>query len=206
MAHQRLKNSTVDIICIARQTSTRFPNKIFADIDGRPMLTIIIEKLKDTKANIVFAIPDNRQNDELDAYLSAYPFPIYRGSEDNVLERFSCATELSDAEYVQRFNCDNLLFDSGYMASTHDIVKQNPDMDLFSNTHCPNHSGQSIQIVKKSHCLQIREPDAHEQEHVFPYFCRICETQFKLPCPIEQSFPIDELSDLEKMKAEKYKL
>ena len=57
MVTPQKNTKTVDIICIARQTSSRFPNKIFAKINGRPMIAVIVDKLNKTKANIIFAIP-----------------------------------------------------------------------------------------------------------------------------------------------------
>ena len=130
------KDSTIDFICVARQTSKRFPNKIFAEIDGRPLISIIIEKLEIIQSGIIFAIPDNSENDELYNYLVGKSISVIRGSEDNVLERFCKASENSDADFVQRVNCDNLLFDTNYFVQMHDIVRKNSEFNLFTNTQC----------------------------------------------------------------------
>ena len=197
MELQPQRSSTIDFICVARQTSKRFPNKIFAEINGRSILSIIIEKLTISHADIIFAIPDNNQNDELHNYLIEKSISVVRGSEVNVLDRFCKASQHSDADFVQRVNCDNLLFDPNYFVKMHDIVRKHDEFKLFTNTHCANHSGQSIEIVRKDLCFSIKNPCDYEQEHIFPYFYRTCEDKFDLPCPTQEAFPIDEPADLE---------
>lgn len=192
-------NSLIDFVCVARQTSTRFPNKIFADISGRSLLSIIIEKLNMTGAGIIFAIPDNHENDQLFNYLVDQEILVVRGSETNVLDRFCQASMKSKAQYIQRFNCDNLLFDPNYVIKVHDIVKKNKDYNIFSNTHCINHSGQSVEIVRKDLCLSLEVSSPYEQEHIFPYFYRKYEDKFLLPCPSQNAFPIDVPSDLKRV-------
>ena len=199
MVTPQKNTKTVDIICIARQTSSRFPNKIFAKINGRPMIELIVGKLNKTKANIIFAIPNNTNNDELADYLKKNSINFVRGSENNVLERFSNAASYAKADYVQRFNCDNLLFDIEYMVKMHKIVNDHPSNDIFTNTQCSNHSGQSIEIIKRNLCYPIKEPSLYEQEHVFPYFYRIYKKKFELPCPAKKMFPVDEPNQLEEV-------
>lgn len=199
MELQPKKVSTIDFICVARQTSKRFPNKIFAEIEDRPLLSIIIEKLETIQAGIIFAIPDNYENEELYNYLVGKSISVVRGSEDNVLERFCEASQNSDADFVQRVNCDNLLFDPNYFRQIHDIVKENSEFNLFTNTQCENHTGQSVEIVRKELCFPISEPSSYEQEHIFPYFYRTSKDKFYLPCPTNDVFPIDVPSDLRKL-------
>ena len=109
---------------------------------------------------------------------------------------FSNAASYAKADYVQRFNCDNLLFDIEYMVKMHKIVNDHPSNDIFTNTQCRNHSGQSIEIIKKF-VLSIKEPSLYEQEHVFPYFYRIYK-KLELPCP-KKMFPVDEPNQLEEV-------
>lgn len=199
MEHQQQNTNRVDIICLARQNSSRFPNKIFAHINGRPMVDYIIDKLKQIHTNIIFAIPNSVQNNELADYLQKHSVTVFRGSENNVLERFSSAAVYSNAQYLQRFNCDNLLFDVKYMTEMHKLVQDCSKYDVYTNTHCRNHSGQSIEIVKRDLCHQISNASLYEEEHVFPYFYRACESKFHLPCPETSTFPIDEPFQLEKV-------
>ena len=88
----------VQSLFVLPTTLKRFPNKIFAEIDGRPLISIIIEKLEIIQSGIIFAIPDNSENDELHNYLVGKSISVIRGSEDNVLERFCKASENSDAD------------------------------------------------------------------------------------------------------------
>tara|TARA_B100000886_G_scaffold335508_1_gene292687 strand:+ start:254 stop:874 length:621 start_codon:yes stop_codon:yes gene_type:complete len=189
----------IDIICVARQTSSRFPNKIFAEVCGKPMIQIMLEKLYKLKANIIFAIPNNNKNNDLYNYLKSKSIYIYRGSETNVLERFTEASKHSSAFFVQRFNCDNLLFDVDYMIKMRALTKANPTYDIYTNKHCKNSSGQSIEIIVRAHCSNTCDPSAYEREHIFPYFYRMHQNIFKLQCPEQTVFPIDTRNDLNRI-------
>ena len=185
-----------DIICLARQTSSRFPNKIFATLHGKPVLQLIIDKLKTLNCRIIFAIPDNKKNVELRSFITDASLEFVGGPEEDVLARFLTAAKVADSRYVQRFNCDNVGFDVGYLAKCLQLVDQLEDYDLFSNIHCHNHSGQSVEIVSKSLCRIDSEPSPHEQEHVFPYFYSRSSRSYRLPCPSGFTTPLDTKQDL----------
>ena len=52
----------------ARVTSTRLPNKVLMDIEGKPLLWYVINRLKSSKQlnDIILAIPDTKENDILE--------------------------------------------------------------------------------------------------------------------------------------------
>lgn len=185
-----------DIICLARQTSSRFPNKIFASINGKPVLQLIIDKLKTLDRRIIFAIPDNKKNIALRSFIKDANLEFVGGPEEDVLARFLMAAKVADSRYVQRFNCDNVGFDVDYLAECLQLVDHAEDYDLFSNIHCHNHSGQSVEIVSKSLCKIDSEPSPHEQEHVFPYFYERSSRFYRLPCPSGFTTPLDTKEDL----------
>lgn len=196
MDHQQEKNELIGIVCLARQSSTRLPSKVLADVCGQPLIDRIIASLSKLSVNIIFAIPDNQANEELYQHLINRQVRIFRGSEDNVLERFCAAAGQLTTKYVQRFNCDNLLIDLTYMSKMIDFVEKNQYFDLFSNTHCENHSGQSIEIVRRDSCSIRTPPSKYETEHVFPYFYRSINRRKMLPCPFGSKFAIDTIEDL----------
>lgn len=75
----------------ARQTSTRLPNKMLMPIYKKmTALEIMVHRLKLSKLldDIVIAIPDNKSNNELYKLVkNIKDITVFRGSENNVLER-----------------------------------------------------------------------------------------------------------------------
>jgi len=191
----------IDIVCIARQTSKRFPNKIFMEVNGKSILELIIQKLKTCEQNIIFAIPETPTNDELYQYLLNEKVNVYRGCEENVLDRFICASNIGSAQFVQRFNCDNLLFQPSYVLQCYQELLDN-DSCIYSNIECKNHSGQSVEIIRKDRCKITSSPTDYEKEHIFPYFYRMGYKRYNLSCPTTDVFPIDYPADLKRAEEE----
>ena len=67
----RMKKNTLICIVQARINSSRFPNKILQKILNRTVLEIINTRLKKSKSieAIVYAIPNNKQNNKLKTFL-----------------------------------------------------------------------------------------------------------------------------------------
>ena len=186
----------VDIICLARQTSSRFPNKIFADLNGKSVIQTVIDSLQELQHRIIFAIPDNQSNRDLRHFLIEANVDFIQGPESDVLLRFIMAADICESKYVQRFNCDNVDIDTRYLDRCLRLVDQTRDHDLFTNVHCKNHSGQSVEIVRRSLCAITSRPSVREQEHVFPYFYARALHLYRLPCPSRNTIPLDTQDDL----------
>lgn len=101
-----------NIVCIiqARTGSTRLPNKIFLDLAGKPVLAHDIERVKNSKLinKIVIASPDSAENDIIENYVKDnYPeVGIYRGSENDVLDRYYQAAVKFSADVIVRITSD----------------------------------------------------------------------------------------------------
>lgn len=193
---QQKKSHDVGLVLIARQTSGRLPNKVLMDVGGVPMVERILEKALINVTSYTFAIPDNTQNEGLRNFLESRSYKVFCGAEEDVLSRFIGAAQCLDTDYIQRLNCDNLLFDPAYMQTCYASIRG--EHDIYTNIHCSNHSGSSVEIIKKDHCLIRKVPSMYEMEHVFPYFYANDELSVSnLPCPSEKVFPIDTLADLQ---------
>ena len=73
----------------ARLTSTRLPRKVLKEFKGLSVIEIIVARLKKSKKldEIIVAIPNNKENDELKELLRAKDIKFFVGSENDVLER-----------------------------------------------------------------------------------------------------------------------
>ena len=78
------------VIIQARLGSTRFPNKVIKKIGNKTILETIISKLKKSNkiADIILATTKSKVDDKLELLSKKNRIHCYRGSENNVLERF----------------------------------------------------------------------------------------------------------------------
>ena len=97
----------------ARMGSTRFPDKVMRTICNTPMIGLLLARLKNSKLidQIVLATSDNPRNDPLIKYVQKLDFPIFRGSEDDVLDRYYHAAKEAGADSVVRITGDCPLID-----------------------------------------------------------------------------------------------
>ena len=93
----------------ARLGSTRFPEKVFANLVGKPLIWHIINRLKySQKINtIVLATTNTGRDDELAKWAEIESVNLYRGSENNVLERFYFAAKQYSADIIVRITADD---------------------------------------------------------------------------------------------------
>ncbi len=93
----------------ARLTSSRFPGKVLKNISSYTVLELIYLRLKRSKliSKIIFAIPDNIENEPLANYLqNNLRVNIVSASEHDVLSRFVKASEEFLAEKYIRITSD----------------------------------------------------------------------------------------------------
>lgn len=79
----------VGVITEARMTSSRLPGKHLLQICGQSIFEILVGQLKRSKLSteVILATTVNEEDDELCEIAEQLGLKIYRGSEDNVLER-----------------------------------------------------------------------------------------------------------------------
>jgi len=95
----------------ARMGSTRFPGKVLAELQGKPILQHVIERVQKSKRidDWMVAIPDTR-HDVLRAFVHGN-YNYCTGDESNVLERILMAAWSVGATAVVRINADCPLID-----------------------------------------------------------------------------------------------
>lgn len=103
----------VGIIIQARMGSTRLPGKILKKFYGEyTLLDILLNNLHNIEGvKIIVATSINQNNDELEAFLLEKKEIVYRGSENDVLERFIQAAEANHVDGIVRICSDNPFMD-----------------------------------------------------------------------------------------------
>jgi spore coat polysaccharide biosynthesis protein SpsF len=99
---------SVVAIIQARMGSTRLPGKVLKDIGGRTMLARVFSRVKQSARldNVIVATTNSLADDVILAECQRYGLPCYRGSEDDVLDRYFRAAHAYKAEVVVRITAD----------------------------------------------------------------------------------------------------
>ncbi len=107
---------TVVLIAV-RMKSTRLPKKALAEIEGKPLIEHLIERLKKAKvpAALVLCTSTHPDDSVLVEIAKKSRVKWFRGSEDDVLERFIEAAEAEKADNIVRATGDNPLTDPEYI-------------------------------------------------------------------------------------------
>jgi spore coat polysaccharide biosynthesis protein SpsF len=97
----------------ARMGSTRLPGKIMMDVENRPMLWHVVDRLGRCNMlnKVVVATSDRRSDDAVEKFCEKHSFNIFRGDENNVLARYYSAAEKYAADVVVRITGDCPLID-----------------------------------------------------------------------------------------------
>lgn len=105
-------NRTV-LIGIARMGSSRLPGKVLMDLGGQPVLEWIVDAahLCNLVDDIVIATTTDLRDDAIEDWCKKNAVDCYRGSEDDVLRRFTEAAHYMHANVAVRVTCDCPLLD-----------------------------------------------------------------------------------------------
>lgn len=158
----------------ARMGSTRLPGKVLADICGKPLLKCLIERVRATPgiSRVVVATTTESADDVLADWCSAQAVAVYRGSVDDVLDRFWQCAQQHPAEFIVRVTADDPLKDPEVIAQALALCASSPEVDYASNTLHPTYpEGLDIEVVRfrtlKRAAREAKLPS--EREHVMPY-------------------------------------
>ena len=157
----------------ARMGSTRFPGKVMKAINGKPVIELLLSRLaKSTLIDkIILATSINTENDELSDYVKNIGYDVFRGSEEDVLERFYKAAEAYQPETVIRITGDCPLVDPVLVDKVIEYYYAS-GADYVSNTNPPTFPDGLDTEVFSFQSLNAANRDAgskYEREHVTPF-------------------------------------
>ncbi len=157
----------------ARMGSTRLPNKVMKLIGGKPMIEILLERLARSKKinQIVLATSNNQKNDPLVEHVSKLGYQCYRGSEEDVLDRYYQAAKSVRADLVIRITGDCPLIDSDLVDELINSF-ESKKVDYISNSNPPTYPDGLDAEIFTFKALEIASKDAtskFDREHVTAY-------------------------------------
>jgi len=162
----------------ARMGSTRLPGKVLADIDGEPMLARVVERAAAIPGVnvVVVCTTELEQDDALVELARARSWLMFRGSEDDVLDRFAGAARAHQADVIVRITSDCPLLDpevSGRVLAA--FCAGQPRVHYASNTmHRTFPRGLDTEVVRRDalDAADAEDRDPALREHVTPYIRR----------------------------------
>ena len=92
----------------ARMKSSRLPGKVLKPILGRPMLEMLVERIKRARRidQVVIATTVSNSDDPIEVLANRLDIKCFRGSEEDVLERVLSAARAYDADIIVEITGD----------------------------------------------------------------------------------------------------
>ena len=167
------------VVCIvqARMGSTRLPGKVMKKICGETVLGHCINRIKNVSSidEIVIATTTKLQDNIIEEEAKRLKVACFRGSEDNVLERYYLAAKEHNADIVIRITSDCPLIDYEIVEDIIKMYLSNLNFDYISNTIQRTYPRGLDTEVFSFNALEKAYLEAEkdcDKEHVTPYIWR----------------------------------
>jgi spore coat polysaccharide biosynthesis protein SpsF len=172
------RSSAVKIVATieARMASTRLPGKVLALAQGRPMLELMVERLRLVPEldAIVVATTKNASDDAIEKLAEKLGVGCWRGSEDDVMSRVLDAATAFGADVIVETTGDCPLIDPGVVSETIAAYRRS-GADYVSNVLDRTYPiGMDTQVfaTKTLADAAARTGDPADREHVSLYIYR----------------------------------
>ena len=166
-------NKTI-IFIQCRTGSTRFPGKILSKINGKSYLEILYKRIKRTKRvdEVVIITTNLIEDNEIEDLCKVINAPIYRGSNEDLLDRHYQANKIFKGDFVVKIPSDCPFSDPNINEEIISVIQSSSSIEYASNYHPPTFpDGLDIEIAR-SDILERAWHEAkqsHEREHTFPF-------------------------------------
>lgn len=197
----------------------RLPNKMLLSLHGYPICEWVFKRVQKAKTidQIVFALPNTKDDDVLAWYLETKGANVYRGSETDLASRFYKAATLYGAEVIVRICADNPLI----CASEIDLL-----VDFFKKQQCdyaynhipvnntyPDGIGAEICSIETLRKINLKVFTVEQREHLFKviwdnaseYSIKTFDPKKEIAYP-ELKLDIDTLDDYKRLLEKPYKI
>lgn len=204
-------NPNIRVIVQARMNSARFPGKVLAPFNGLPIIAHVIERLSKTIAleRIVLATSNEISDDPLAVFVRQIGVNVFRGSLDNVFERFRGCLREYPCDWFFRICADSPLIDGALLERMLPHYRSR-DLDLVTNVQVRTFPrGRSVEFVRAETFENI-DPvilSEEEREHVTtvyyrnPKIFKILNIESSDPTLAGLNYCVDKVEDLLRLEA-----
>ena len=160
----------------ARMGSTRLPGKVLMEVDGAPLLELMLSRVLKSKLlkKIIIATSTESEDDLIENFCNKNGYECFRGSENDVLTRYYECAKIYNVDVIVRLTADCPLIDPVVID---DVVKLyiESGVDYAANTVPPEESsypdGSDVEVFsfKALEKSFFRAEKDSEREHVTHY-------------------------------------
>jgi spore coat polysaccharide biosynthesis protein SpsF (cytidylyltransferase family) len=182
-AHTQDGGRRIGAIVQARMSSRRLPGKSLRPLRGKPMLQYVLESLMHVGQldETIVATSTDPSDDRITELCDRMGLACFRGSLENVAERFLLASKSRGFSAFIRVSGDSPLLDGRLVVRAIDLfVESNADVvtNVFPRTYPP---GLSVELVRTASFERAipKFDDPYDREHVTSYFYRNAD-QFRI--------------------------
>lgn len=200
----------VRVLVQARMASARFPGKVLAPLNGRPVIRHVVEAVVRALPGLplVVATTLDESDDPLVAYLDELGVATFRGDRDDVFQRFRACLGVHPAEWILRICADSPRLDPRVLRAVADRVSCDGVDVVTTRLPVSLAKGQNAELIRARMFLTVdeRELNSHDREHVTPFFYRhagrfrIVGIADQLPDLAGGAFAVDEIEDLRRLE------
>lgn len=121
-----MKKDIIGLVAV-RTESTRLSGKAFRDLNGKPLLENLVDRLMDTDYldGFIVCTTDSPSDDTIEKFCKTKGVDCHRGEVKDVMGRFLGAAKKMPSEYVVRITGDNPLSDLVTMDLAFEYMKKN---------------------------------------------------------------------------------
>ena len=171
------KNLQIGIIIQARISSARLPGKVMLKLANKEVLWHVVKRCQKSRLTdtVIVATSVNTSDDKIEKFCEKYGFSVYRGSLNNVLERYYFCAKKYNLKTIIRITSDCPLIDPAIIDMA--IKKfERGRYDYLSNIIKANQTnfpiGLSVEVFSFL-ALEKNYKEAkteYKKEHVTPHF------------------------------------
>lgn len=163
------------VIILSRYDSNRLPGKALRTIHDKPILEYIVERVTKVISveRVVVATSSLSSDDPIATFTKEKGIKLFRGSKENVAERFYHAGAQNSFDYAIRINGDNIFAEMNVLKQVIQLASTNL-YDFITNVKKRTFPrGMSVECVRLSYFKELlpgisKNPDF--AEHVTLYF------------------------------------
>lgn len=192
--------SEVVAIIQARMSSTRLPGKVMLDLGGKPVLSRMVERVRNAKRinRVVVATTIDPSDDPIEALCRAEGIDVFRGSLPDVLDRYYQAAMQFHADVIVRLTGDCPLIDPALIDDVVEALSAKGADFACNRLPPPFHRTYPIGLDVEACTFAALErawheaTEKHDREHVLPYLYEM-QDRFKV-------VQLDYIEDLGEMR------
>ena len=199
----------IKVFIQARMSSSRFPGKVLAPVNGKPMILRVIECVKRefNENSIIVTTSNEISDDPLVLYVQSCGVKVFRGSLENVFGRFQACLQENPCDWYFRISADSPILNSKILKIMTSYIDES--LDLITNVQKRTFPhGHSVELMnaKAFSTIDSNRLSDEDREHVTKFYYananefRILNLENTDPNYAKLNFVVDTFDDLRRVE------